>query len=86
MPVLELARLEELVDSFDRVHLLVVGDLVLDSYVWGDVDRVVPASYAKLFAQAIAGPSEIHSIDGAGHTAELDRPDAVARAILAFID
>ena len=38
----ELARLEALVDSFDRVHLLVVGDLVLDGYVFGDVDRVSP--------------------------------------------
>ena len=40
--MLELERLEELVDAFDRVELLVVGDLVLDGYVWGDVDRLSP--------------------------------------------
>ncbi len=40
--MLDLARMEKLVDSFERVHLLVVGDFVLDSYVWGDVDRVSP--------------------------------------------
>ena len=42
MPVLDVARLEALVDSFDRVHLLVVGDLVLDGYVFGEADRVSP--------------------------------------------
>ena len=35
-------RLEELVRGFERLRLLVVGDLVLDRYVWGDVERVSP--------------------------------------------
>lgn len=39
---LDLGRLEELVERIARVRLLVVGDLVLDEYVWGDVDRVSP--------------------------------------------
>ena len=39
---LELRRLERLIDEFPRVRLLVVGDLVLDEYVWGDVERVSP--------------------------------------------
>ena len=31
-----------MLDDFARVRLLVVGDVVLDEYVWGDVDRVSP--------------------------------------------
>lgn len=35
-------RLEAALGRFARVRLLVVGDLVLDEYVWGDVERVSP--------------------------------------------
>lgn len=39
---LDVRRLERLLDAFSRVRLLVVGDVVLDEYLWGDVDRVSP--------------------------------------------
>ena len=39
---LDRGRLVALLDEFARVRLLVVGDLVLDEYVWGDVERVSP--------------------------------------------
>ena len=42
MAKLELERLERLIERFASVRLLVVGDLVLDEYVWGRVDRVSP--------------------------------------------
>jgi D-beta-D-heptose 7-phosphate kinase/D-beta-D-heptose 1-phosphate adenosyltransferase len=42
MRKLDPKRLESLLGGFPRVRLLVVGDLVLDEYVWGDVDRVSP--------------------------------------------
>jgi D-beta-D-heptose 7-phosphate kinase/D-beta-D-heptose 1-phosphate adenosyltransferase len=35
-------RLERILDRIADVHLLVVGDLVLDEYVLGDVERVSP--------------------------------------------
>jgi D-beta-D-heptose 7-phosphate kinase/D-beta-D-heptose 1-phosphate adenosyltransferase len=38
----DLRRLERLVDQFRGVRLLVLGDLVLDEYIWGDVDRISP--------------------------------------------
>jgi pimeloyl-ACP methyl ester carboxylesterase len=53
--------------------------------VWGAADRVVPPSYAKRFADAIAGPTAVRSIEGAGHRADLDAPDALADAILRFL-
>ena len=65
-----------------RLHRIVAPTLLL----WGSDDRVVPATYAKRFAGAVSGWSEIRSIEGAGHMAEIDRPRAVAEAILGFLD
>jgi D-beta-D-heptose 7-phosphate kinase/D-beta-D-heptose 1-phosphate adenosyltransferase len=42
MARLELRRLEKLLTGFREVRLLVVGDVVLDEYLWGDVERVSP--------------------------------------------
>lgn len=39
---MRLERLEALLREFSRVRLLVVGDLVLDEYVWGDALRISP--------------------------------------------
>jgi pimeloyl-ACP methyl ester carboxylesterase len=50
--------------------------------LWGERDRIVPRSYAERFAKAIAGPTRVEIVPGAGHLAELDCPDAVARAVL----
>ncbi len=40
--MLDEGRLQRLLDGFARVRLLVLGDVVLDEYVWGDVERVSP--------------------------------------------
>lgn len=50
--------------------------------LWGEKDAIMPLSYAKRIAKRLGGPSETRIIPGAGHLAELDRPDEVARAIL----
>jgi rfaE bifunctional protein kinase chain/domain len=39
---LDVRRLERLVESFERLRVLVVGDVMLDEYLWGDVERVSP--------------------------------------------
>jgi pimeloyl-ACP methyl ester carboxylesterase len=52
--------------------------------LWGEQDRIMPRSYADKFARGISGKTEIKTIPGAGHLAELDQPDAVAAAILAW--
>jgi pimeloyl-ACP methyl ester carboxylesterase len=45
----------------------------------------VPRSYADRFAAAIAGHTETRTIPGAGHLAELDRPDEVGSVILRWM-
>ena len=54
--------------------------------VWGEADRVVPFGYARRYADALGGEARIERVPGAGHLAELDAPDEVARRILAFLD
>ncbi|MEQ8362417.1 MAG: bifunctional ADP-heptose synthase [Cyclobacteriaceae bacterium] len=34
--------LEEVFDAFDGLTVLVIGDIMLDSYIWGSVDRISP--------------------------------------------
>ena len=42
MARLDLRRLERIVDGFRSVRLLVMGDVVLDEYLWGEVERISP--------------------------------------------
>jgi pimeloyl-ACP methyl ester carboxylesterase len=44
--------------------------------VWGAEDRLIPASYAKRFAQGLAGPTETQVVPGAGHALDFDAPEA----------
>jgi pimeloyl-ACP methyl ester carboxylesterase len=53
--------------------------------IWGEDDRIMPLSYRDRFAAAITGRTEIATIPGAGHLAELDQPDVVAGSILRWI-
>jgi abhydrolase domain-containing protein 6 len=65
-----------------RLRLIKAPTLLL----WGEQDQIMPRSYAEVFAQGISGATEIRTIAGAGHLAELDKPKEVAAAILAFTD
>jgi pimeloyl-ACP methyl ester carboxylesterase len=61
-----------------RLGLIAAPTLIL----WGAEDAVLPTSYADKFAAGINGTSRVEIVAGAGHLAYLDRPDAVASAIL----
>ena len=34
--------LDELFEQFDKLRVLIIGDVMLDSYVWGRVERISP--------------------------------------------
>lgn len=53
--------------------------------IWGEADRIMPRSYADKIAKAIPSGAKITTIAGAGHLAELDQPDAVAKAVLQHV-
>lgn len=63
-PRVDSRRLEALLTSFSRVRLLVVGDVVLDEYLWGDVDRVspeapVPVVYVSRESTVLGGAGNV---------------------------
>ncbi|MDD3345412.1 MAG: D-glycero-beta-D-manno-heptose-7-phosphate kinase [Candidatus Omnitrophica bacterium] len=35
-------NLKKIISKFHKARIMVVGDLILDQYIWGDVDRVSP--------------------------------------------
>jgi D-beta-D-heptose 7-phosphate kinase/D-beta-D-heptose 1-phosphate adenosyltransferase len=37
-----MTRLDAILDKFPGLHLLVVGDLMLDRFIWGEVERLSP--------------------------------------------
>lgn len=64
-----------------RLHRVRVPALVL----WGADDRVVAPSYGAAYAAAIPGAA-FETVADAGHLPHLERPEAVARAVMRFID
>lgn len=37
-----MSRFSKIFDDFNRLRVLIVGDVMLDSYIWGSVDRISP--------------------------------------------
>jgi len=57
-------RLEKLIASFGRLRLLVAGDVMLDEYLWGDVERVspeapVPVVHVRRESLALGGAGNV---------------------------
>src|SRR4029453_16707409 len=60
---LDAPRLDRLVESFARLRLLVIGDAMLDEYLWGDVERVSPEAPVPV----VHGRREPVALGGAGN-------------------
>jgi D-beta-D-heptose 7-phosphate kinase/D-beta-D-heptose 1-phosphate adenosyltransferase len=63
MPRLERRRLEALLAAFSGARVLVVGDVILDEHLWGDVERVSPEAPVPVVHVA----RESLSLGGAGN-------------------
>jgi pimeloyl-ACP methyl ester carboxylesterase len=53
--------------------------------VWGRQDRLVPARYAPRTARTIPD-ARLLMLDGVGHTAQMEAPESVARAVLGMLE
>jgi len=51
------------ISKFDRCNILVVGDLMLDEYLWGEVDRISPEAPV----QVVSIKNEDYAMGGAGN-------------------
>jgi pimeloyl-ACP methyl ester carboxylesterase len=63
-----------------RLHRVTMPVLVL----WGDQDKLASRDYADAYAAALPN-AQLKVIAGAGHFAFLDKPEAVASAVLDFV-
>ncbi len=50
-------------NDFARIRVLVIGDLMIDEYLWGDVDRISPEAPVPI----VAVQRESHTLGGAGN-------------------
>ncbi|PIE63461.1 MAG: D-glycero-beta-D-manno-heptose-7-phosphate kinase [Desulfobacter postgatei] len=51
------------IDKFKNLRVLVIGDLMLDEYLWGKVDRISPEAPVPV----VAVEEENHTLGGAGN-------------------
>jgi D-beta-D-heptose 7-phosphate kinase/D-beta-D-heptose 1-phosphate adenosyltransferase len=56
----------ELLDRFSNVHLLVIGDLMLDRFIWGEVERLSPEAPVPVLRVV----SEDFSLGGAANVVQ----------------
>lgn len=56
---------KELVEKFSDVKLMVIGDIILDHYIWGKVDRISPEAPVVV----VSVDKEEHRAGGAGNVA-----------------
>jgi pimeloyl-ACP methyl ester carboxylesterase len=64
----------------NRAHRIAAPTLI----VWGKADRIIAPAYAQEFAGRIAG-ARVELVDQAGHLPHLEQPEAVAKAVRAFL-
>ena len=51
------------ISKFDQTHLLVIGDLMIDEYVWGEVERISPEAPV----QVVAVKNQEYTLGGSGN-------------------
>lgn len=56
----------KILSKFDKIRILVIGDLILDEFIWGDADRIspeapVPVVWAKSRSYLPGGASNVAS-------------------------
>ena len=56
-------RLVDILEKFRAAHLLVVGDLMLDRFIWGDVERISPEAPVPVMRVM----AESHRLGGAAN-------------------
>jgi pimeloyl-ACP methyl ester carboxylesterase len=52
--------------------------------VWGDDDKIVPSSAARVYAKALPS-AELKIVSSCGHCVDMEKPDELARLVIAFL-
>jgi D-glycero-beta-D-manno-heptose-7-phosphate kinase len=57
--------LASIIDSFSKHHIMIIGDIMIDSYLWGKVERISPEAPVPV----ITSTSEENRLGGAANVA-----------------
>lgn len=49
---MELTQLKNIFESFNQMNVLIIGDVMIDGYVWGKVDRISPEAPVPILSVA----------------------------------
>ena len=60
-----MTNLANIIDSFSQYRILIIGDVMIDSYLWGKVERISPEAPVPI----VTGTSEDHRLGGAANVA-----------------
>jgi D-beta-D-heptose 7-phosphate kinase/D-beta-D-heptose 1-phosphate adenosyltransferase len=91
MPPSQLKRLSRIIDRFPRTRILVVGDVMLDHYVWGNVSRISPEAPVPvvtvtrenlLLGAATNVVNNIHALGGNVRLCGVIGPDEAGRQLV----
>lgn len=58
-------KLQATFEAFNKLNVLVIGDLMIDSYLWGDVERISPEAPVPI----LAANNREHRLGGAANVA-----------------
>jgi pimeloyl-ACP methyl ester carboxylesterase len=53
--------------------------------IWGEKDNFVPRSHGETYAKLIPNSGELKIIQGAGHSAHVEKPEETAKLVLDFL-
>jgi pimeloyl-ACP methyl ester carboxylesterase len=53
--------------------------------IWGEKDNFVPRSHGETYAKLIPNCSELKIIPGAGHSAQVEKPEETAKSMMDFL-
>ena len=61
--------LQKIVDRFPKVKILVVGDIMMDRFIWGKVSRISPEAPVPVVLVDNSDESETFGLGGAANVA-----------------
>lgn len=87
-------HLKELVQKFSNAKILVIGDIMVDEYIWGDVERISPEapvpvvtvnSESVMLGGATNVVNNIHALTGKVYIAGVIGDDDIGRTVSAIL-
>jgi rfaE bifunctional protein kinase chain/domain len=91
----EIKRLTTIIDRFRKTRILVIGDIVLDHYLWGKVSRISPEAPVPivnvtrenlLLGGATNVVQNIHTLSGSVSVCGVIGPDNAGRQLIQLLD